>query len=134
MPADLVLLAAGAAVAGFVQGLSGFAFGMVAMSIWVWGVEPRVAAVMTVMGGDRPSLVQVFTVRRGLRLAALAPFLAGAVSACRWAQRRCRTWIPRCSLTSVSSSCVARPCCSRTGCAARWAAESGMRWLARWAA
>ena len=51
MPAELVLLAVGAAVAGFVQGLSGFAFGMVAMSIWVWGVEPRVAAVMTVMGG-----------------------------------------------------------------------------------
>jgi uncharacterized membrane protein YfcA len=78
MPADLVLLAAGAAVAGFVQGLSGFAFGMVAMSIWVWGVEPRVAAVMTVMGGLSGQLLQVFTVRRGLRLAALAPFLAGA--------------------------------------------------------
>jgi uncharacterized membrane protein YfcA len=65
MPADLVLLAAGAAVAGFVQGLSGFAFGMVAMSIWVWGVEPRVAAVMTVMGGLSGQLLQAFTVRRG---------------------------------------------------------------------
>ena len=74
-----MLLAAGAAVAGFVQGLSGFAFGMVAMSIWVWGVEPRVAAVMTVMGGLSGQLLQAFTVRRGLRLAALAPFLAGAV-------------------------------------------------------
>lgn len=79
MPADLVLLAAGAAVAGFVQGLSGFAFGMVAMSIWVWGVEPRVAAVMTVMGGLSGQLLQAFTVRRGLRLAALMPFLGGAV-------------------------------------------------------
>ena len=78
MPADLVLLAAGAAVAGFVQGLSGFAFGMVAMSIWVWGVEPRIAAVMTVMGGLSGQLLQAFTVRRGLRLAALAPFLVGA--------------------------------------------------------
>jgi len=79
MPAEIVLLAAGAAVAGFVQGLSGFAFGMVAMSIWVWGVEPRVAAVMTVMGGLSGQLLQAFTVRRGLRLAALAPFLAGAL-------------------------------------------------------
>jgi uncharacterized membrane protein YfcA len=78
MPTELVLLAAGAAVAGFVQGLSGFAFGMVAMSIWVWGVEPRLAAVMTVMGGLSGQLLQVFTVRRGLHLAALAPFLAGA--------------------------------------------------------
>jgi uncharacterized protein len=78
MSTELALLAAGAAVAGFVQGLSGFAFGMVAMSIWVWGVEPRVAAVMTVMGGLSGQLLQAFTVRRGLRLAALAPFLAGA--------------------------------------------------------
>jgi uncharacterized membrane protein YfcA len=75
---DLLLLSAGAAVAGFVQGLSGFAFGMVAMSIWVWGVEPRVAAVMTVVGGLSGQLLQAFTVRRGLRLAALAPFLLGA--------------------------------------------------------
>jgi len=79
MSSELVLLAAGAAVAGFVQGLSGFAFGMVAMSIWVWGVEPRVAAVMTVMGGLSGQLLQAFTVRRGLRLTALAPFLAGAL-------------------------------------------------------
>jgi uncharacterized protein len=78
MTADLLLLATGAAVAGFVQGLSGFAFGMVAMSIWVWGVEPRVAAVMTVAGGLSGQLLQAFTVRRGLRLAALAPFLGGA--------------------------------------------------------
>jgi len=76
---DLLLLALGAAVAGFVQGLSGFAFGMVAMSIWVWGVEPRVAAVMAVFGGLSGQLLQAFTVRRGLRLAALLPFLAGAV-------------------------------------------------------
>jgi uncharacterized membrane protein YfcA len=73
-----LLLATGAAVAGFVQGLSGFAFGMVAMSIWVWGIEPRVAAVMTVIGGLSGQLLQAFTLRRGLRLAALAPFLLGA--------------------------------------------------------
>lgn len=79
MTHDLLLLAFGAALAGFVQGLSGFAFGMVAMSIWVWGVEPRVAAVMTVVGGLSGQLLQVFTVRRALRLDALWPFLAGAV-------------------------------------------------------
>ena len=78
MAHDLLLLAFGAAVAGFVQGLSGFAFGMVAMSIWVWGIEPRVAAVMTVFGGLSGQVLQAFSVRRGLRLAALAPFLAGA--------------------------------------------------------
>ena len=79
MPSDWLLLATGAAVAGFVQGLSGFAFGMVAMSIWVWGIEPQVAAVMTVFGGLAGQLLQAFTVRRGLRLPALLPFLAGAL-------------------------------------------------------
>lgn len=79
MSPELMLLAVGAMVAGFVQGLSGFAFGMVAMSFWVWGIEPRVAAVMTVFGSLIGQLVAAFSVRRGLRLVALLPFLAGAV-------------------------------------------------------
>lgn len=75
----LLLLALGAAVAGFVQGLSGFAFAMVAMSFWVWGIEPRVAAVMAVFGALSGQLLQALTVRRGLRWAALGPFLLGAL-------------------------------------------------------
>ncbi len=73
----VILLVVGAAVAGFVQGLSGFAFGMVAMSFWVWGIEPRVAAVMAVFGSLTGQVVAVVTSRRPLRLQALAPFLAG---------------------------------------------------------
>lgn len=71
------MLALGAAVAGFVQGLSGFAFGMVAMSFWVWGIEPRVAAVMAVFGSLTGQIVAVVSSRRPFRLQALAPFLAG---------------------------------------------------------
>jgi len=77
MTPELWLLVVGAAVAGFVQGLSGFAFGMVAMSFWVWGIEPRVASVMAVFGSLTGQLVAVFSARRPLRLQALAPFLAG---------------------------------------------------------
>jgi uncharacterized membrane protein YfcA len=77
--AELLLLAGGAALAGLVQGISGFAFAMVAMSVWVWGVEPRLAAVMAVSGGLVGQLIAVFTVKRGLRLAALLPFLAGGL-------------------------------------------------------
>ena len=51
MTPELWLLASGAALAGLVQGISGFAFAMVAMSVWVWGIEPRLAAVMAVSGG-----------------------------------------------------------------------------------
>ncbi len=79
MSPELWLLVAGAAVAGFVQGLSGFAFGMVAMSFWVWGIEPRVAAVMAVFGSLTGQIVAVASSRRRFELGALAPFLLGGV-------------------------------------------------------
>ncbi len=79
MTPEIALLVVGAAVAGFVQGLSGFAFGMVAMSFWVWGIEPRVAAVMAVFGSLTGQVVAVVSSRRPFRLQALAPFLAGGV-------------------------------------------------------
>lgn len=79
MTPDLVLFVVGAVVAGFVQGLSGFAFSMVAMSFWVWGIEPRVASVMAVFGSLTGQLVAAFSVRRGFDLGMLAPFLAGGV-------------------------------------------------------
>lgn len=34
---EMWVLGFGAAIAGLIQGISGFAFSMVAMSIWVWG-------------------------------------------------------------------------------------------------
>ena len=79
MTPELLLLACGAVVAGFVQGLSGFAFSMVAMSFWVWGIEPRIASVMAVFGSLTGQLIAAFSVRRGLNLQALAPFLAGGL-------------------------------------------------------
>ncbi len=77
--AELLLLLAGAAVAGFVQGLSGFGFSMVAMSFWVWGLEPKLAAVMAVFGSLTGQLIGVFSVPRSLSWRALAPFLAGGL-------------------------------------------------------
>lgn len=75
----LLLIALGAIVAGFVQGLSGFAFGMVAMSFWAWTVEPRLAAAMSVFGALTGQLLAAFTVRRKFHLAAVLPFLLGGV-------------------------------------------------------
>jgi len=80
MTPEIWLLIAGAAVAGFVQGISGFAFGMVAMSFWVWGIEPRVAAVMTVFGSLAGQVLSALTVRRSLSLPTLWPFLAGGAA------------------------------------------------------
>lgn len=80
MTSELLLLAGGAAVAGLVQGISGFAFAMVAMSVWVWGIEPRLAAAMAVCGGLLGQCIQLFTVRRGLRPGALLPFVLGGLA------------------------------------------------------
>ena len=77
--AEIALLVAGAMAAGFVQGLSGFAFGMVAMSIWVWGIEPRLAVVMSIAGGLSGQIFAAVRLRRGLQWPLLWPFLAGAV-------------------------------------------------------
>ncbi|MES2206360.1 MAG: sulfite exporter TauE/SafE family protein [Pseudomonadota bacterium] len=65
----------GAIVAGFVQGLSGFAFGMVAMSFWAWVLEPRLAATMAVFGALTGQILAAVTVRRGFNLKLLLPFI-----------------------------------------------------------
>lgn len=75
----IAVIALGAVVAGFVQGLSGFAFGMVAMSIWAWGVEPRLAAVLSVFGALVGQVIAAVTVRRPFNKTVLMPFLAGGV-------------------------------------------------------
>ena len=61
-------------LAGFVQGISGFAFGMVAMSFWVWGVEPHVAAVMTVFGSLVGQLLAVTREKRTPSRASVSRF------------------------------------------------------------
>src|SRR4029079_7218377 len=65
------ILAFGAGVAGLFQGIWGFAFAMVAMAIWVWGVEPQLAAVMAVVGGWTGQLVSAPRARRRCALSTL---------------------------------------------------------------
>lgn len=79
MSLELILLIVGAVVAGFVQGVSGFAFAMVAMSFWAWGLDPKLAVVMAVFGSLTGQLVAAFSVRRALNLSTLWPYLAGGL-------------------------------------------------------
>lgn len=74
------IVAIGAAAAGFVQGLSGFAFGMVAMSFWAWVLDPRLAAALAVFGALTGQLLAVFSVRRGFSWPLLWPFLLGGLA------------------------------------------------------
>jgi hypothetical protein len=78
---DLILtVALGAALAGFVQGLSGFGFGLTAMALWAWTLEPRLAATLAVFGALVGQALAAFTVRRGWDFKALLPFLAGGLA------------------------------------------------------
>lgn len=76
----LLVLLAGAVVAGFVQGLSGFAFGLTATSIWVWWLPPQLIAVMSVFGALTGQIIAALTSRRAAGWARLVPLLAGALA------------------------------------------------------
>jgi uncharacterized membrane protein YfcA len=78
---DLFLVVAiGAALAGFVQGLSGFGFGLTAMAFWAWTLEPRLAASLSVFGALVGQTLAAFTVRRGWDWKTLLPFIAGGLA------------------------------------------------------
>jgi uncharacterized protein len=80
MPVEtIVVVALGAVVAGFVQGLSGFAFGLVAMSLWAWTLDPALAAVLAVFGALTGQVMAAVSVRRPFALARLWPFLVGGL-------------------------------------------------------
>lgn len=75
-----LIVALGAVVAGFVQGLSGFAFGLVAMSFWAWTLEPRLAATLSVFGALTGQILAAVSVRRGFNLPQLLPFVLGGLA------------------------------------------------------
>ena len=51
MTTVFIPLLLGSLLAGFIQGLSGFGFAVVAMSCWAWFLEPKTAAILTLYGG-----------------------------------------------------------------------------------
>src|SRR3954470_11271791 len=73
------VVALGAAAGGFVQGLSGFAFGLVALSIWAWVLDPILAGPLTVFGSLVGQLLSLHTLRRGFEARRALPFIAGGV-------------------------------------------------------
>ncbi len=75
-----LVVALGAVIAGFVQGLSGFAFGLVAMSVWAWTVDPKLAAVLSTFGALTGQIIAAVTVRRGFDKRMLLPFVIGGLA------------------------------------------------------
>ena len=75
----LLIVACGAAVAGFVQGLAGFGFGLVAMAFWSWSLAPTLAVPLVVFGSLIGQLLAVRSLRHGLDWRRLMPFLLGGL-------------------------------------------------------
>jgi uncharacterized protein len=71
------LVGLGAALAGFVQGVSGFAFSMVAMGVWAWALPPQVGAPLAVFGALLGQVTSFTTVRGGYDFRRIAPLIVG---------------------------------------------------------
>lgn len=67
----------GTLLAGFVQGLSGFAFGLVAMTVWVWSVAPQIAGPLVVFGSLVGQMLSFSAIRRSFDGRRVLPFLLG---------------------------------------------------------
>ena len=79
MDSYLLIVIGGAVVAGFVQGLSGFAFSLAALSIWTWGVDPQLAAPMAVFGSLVGQLTAMPLTWKGTDFKRLWPFVVGGL-------------------------------------------------------
>jgi uncharacterized membrane protein YfcA len=79
LSSELVIILVGAAAAGFAQGVSGFAFALVALSVWAWAVEPQLAAQMSVFGALIGQIVTLAWVWKGFDAKRLMPMLIGGV-------------------------------------------------------
>jgi uncharacterized membrane protein YfcA len=76
----VLIVVVGAVAAGFVQGLSGFAFALTAMSLWAWTLEPQLAAALVVFGSLTGQIIAAVTVRRGFDWRRLLPFVVGGLA------------------------------------------------------
>lgn len=79
MDSYLAIVIGGAVLAGFVQGLSGFAFSLAALSVWAWAVDPQLAAPMAVFGSLIGQLVALPLTWRGTDFKRLMPFVIGGL-------------------------------------------------------
>jgi uncharacterized protein len=78
-PLTWALVVAGAGLAGLVQGVTGFAYSIVALSFWAWALAPEVAAPLAVLGALTGQLTSLFSVRRGFEWGRIAPFVIGGL-------------------------------------------------------
>jgi uncharacterized protein len=79
MYTQILIVALGAAVGGFAQGLSGFAFGLLALSIWVWVLDPNLIAPLIVFGSLAGQFATAGILRRAWKPSLFLPFVLGGL-------------------------------------------------------
>ena len=72
---ELAIFLGGTFAAAFVTGLAGFAFGMVAASIWLYALTPLQASILILAYGLLVQGYAVWKLRHSLDLYRLAPFV-----------------------------------------------------------
>lgn len=75
----VVPIVLGTMAAGFVQGLSGFAFGLVAMGVWGWTIDPQLAVPMVVWGSVVGQLLGLAALPGRPDFRRALPFVVGGV-------------------------------------------------------
>ena len=78
-PSFAAALVAGAVLGGFVQGLSGFGFGLLALTVWAWTIAPRLAGPLVVWGSCVCQLLALVALRRRLGWSRSLPFVLGGL-------------------------------------------------------
>ena len=63
-----MLFILGALLAGFIQGLTGFAFALIAMSFWVWALPPQLAAPLVVFASVWCHLISMYQEKQVFKL------------------------------------------------------------------
>ena len=79
MNTEVLIVALGAVVGGFVQGLTGFAFGLVALAFWAWVLDPRIAAPLVVLASLVSHFFSLHRARSGFDIGRIAPLLIGGI-------------------------------------------------------
>lgn len=72
-------IVSGALIAGFIQGISGFAFGLIATSLWAWTIEPQLVVPTVIFGSILGQLISIVSVRQYIRMIRVGPFLLGGL-------------------------------------------------------
>lgn len=74
-----VQIVGGALVAGLIQGISGFAFGLIATSLWAWSIEPQLVVPTVIFGSFLGQMISINSVRKDIRAARVGAFLIGGM-------------------------------------------------------